>query len=261
MTIGDKLAIAGRDRTDAEVLIAHALKRDRSWIIAHAGDVLDDNTDLMIDSMMERRRRGEPVAYITGSKEFFGRSFIVKPSVLIPRPATELLVEQALEALDGEKIEKIREIDTDIVAWSEIKQSVSDVKHIIDIGTGSGCIAVTLACERPDLHIIATDISEDALAVARANAERHQVSDRIIFRCESACESLETIDEPFLIVSNPPYIPEGTILEREVRDFEPATALFAGADGTDVLIRIVGLARKQPQCSGFVMECMTSQVS
>lgn len=258
MTVRDALRDSGLDPADAQILLAAALGRDRSWILAHEGDDIDADAAARFAAFAERRRTGEPVAYILGEKEFYGRMFRVTRSTLIPRPATELLCEQVLRSLNGETIERIREIDTDIVAWSEQK-NMPDVRTAIDVGTGSGCIAITLACERPDLRIIATDISEEALAVARENAVRHGVADRIAFRQGSGLDPLADLTEPFLLVSNPPYIPAGTPLERDVEAFEPASALFAGGRGTDVLCPLVDAARSHPFCRGFIVECRVEQ--
>lgn len=261
MTVDDALSDSAIDSTDAEILLAAALKRDRSWLYAHGQDELDDQTMVAFAAMTERRRGGEPVAYILGQKEFYGRDFRVNQSTLVPRPATELLVEQVLNALKGEPVEPVREIDTDIVAWSELRPDASIVKTIVDIGTGSGCIAVTLACERSDLHVIATDIASEALAIAHDNAQRHNVADRIEFRSGKDLEPVADLNEPFLLVSNPPYIPEGVTLDRDVADFEPATALFAGPDGKDVLTPLIAAARNHPFCRGFFVECRKEQTS
>ncbi len=155
-------------------------------------------------SLIDRRTRREPVAYIRGVQEFWNRDFVVSPSVLIPRPETELIVEEALSCAFG---------------------------LAADIGTGSGCLAVTLAAEVPRARIVATDISADALRIARANAERHGVANRIDFR-ETRC--LDGVTGPFdLIVSNPPYVSavDYESLAPEVRDYEPSAALKAGVDG------------------------------
>ncbi len=207
-----------------------------------------------------RRKRGEPVAYILGEKEFYGRPFHVDPSVIIPRPATEGLVELALKALAGESVPDSTVIDTGIVAWHRQKESWKDLTLVADIGTGSGCIAVTLACERPDLRIIATDISDEALKIAKDNANTHGVADRIDFRPGSCLAPLQDIDEPYVIISNPPYIPDGTTLEKNVAAFEPHNALFGGTKGTDVLAKIIASATADPYCKGWMMECREEQI-
>ncbi|RME10565.1 MAG: peptide chain release factor N(5)-glutamine methyltransferase [Ardenticatenia bacterium] len=195
-------------RLDAEVLLADVLGVSRAGLIARLHDTLARDAFKAFQGRIARRERGEPVAYIVGRKAFYGRDFLVDARVLIPRPETELLVERALARL------------ADVPA-----------PRIADIGTGSGCIAVTLAAERPDAHLIATDISEGALAVARANAERHGVADRVDFRRGSL---LEPLDAPVhLIVANLPYVgtDEMEILAPDVATYEPHVALFAGPDG------------------------------
>jgi release factor glutamine methyltransferase len=261
MTIGETLAKTSVDKTDAEILLANALGKDRTWILAHENDALDAATHDRFTVMIERRKNGEPVAYIIGTKEFFGREFVVNPSTLIPRPATELLVEQAIHVLKKKPVDRAREIDTQIVAWSDIWGNIDDVQLVVDIGTGSGCIAVTLACELPNIRIIATDISDEVLKTAQSNAEQHGVSDRITFLKGNSFEPLADIAEPFLIVSNPPYIPDGQKLEHSVRAFEPSSALFAGYDGADIIRSIVEQAKAHPFCRGFVMECREEQVT
>jgi release factor glutamine methyltransferase len=167
------------------------------------------------DGLIDRRTRREPIAYITGVQEFWNRDFAVSPAVLIPRPETELIIEEALSLVFG---------------------------RVADIGTGSGCLAVTLAAEFPRAQVIATDISATALAVARANAERHAVAHRIEFR---ETRYLDDVPGAFdLIVSNPPYVTEAehASLAPEVLGFEPRTALASGADGLNDIRVVVDLA-------------------
>lgn len=200
------------------------------------------------------------MAYVIGRKDFYGRSFHVTRSTLIPRPATEELVRSALDLLSGKKTDAVRDIDTQIVAWSSVSPNVRNVRLAVDVGTGSGCIAVTLACERPDLRVIATDISGEALIIARQNAIAHGVADRITFKQGAGLQAAGTMTEPFLLVSNPPYIPQNISLDREVVDFEPSSALFAGEKGTDVLHPLIKEAMHHPLCKGFVVECREEQV-
>ena len=164
-----------------------------------------------------RRSRGEPVAYIVGEREFFGRLFRVSPAVLIPRPETELVIETALVhgGVDG--------------------LAAGTSPAVIDVGTGSGCLAVTLACEWPHAMFTATDTSRAALEVALGNAQRHGVAHRIRWREAPLCGAL--VDAADVIVANPPYVPESDrqSLSRDVRDYEPHEALFGGPDGLDVI--------------------------
>ncbi len=224
-----KLAAAGIDsaRRDAELLLCHAAGRDRAWLLAHIRDGFDEKRHGAFKTAIERRAKREPVQYITGKQEFWGLDFHVGPDVLIPRPETELIIETALEKLTDR----------------------SASLRIIDLCTGSGCIAVSLAKELSMAHLFATDASEKALAVARENAELHGVSRSIDFAEGDLFEPLELLDihgRVDMIVSNPPYVPSGDrpTLQPEVRDYEPAMALFAGPRGTEIHNRILDRAPK-----------------
>jgi release factor glutamine methyltransferase len=257
MQISYAIASSILERADAEVLMASLLKQERSWLFAHADEEVPTHLEKQWNEWTERRRGGEPVAYITGTKEFFGRPFHVTPATLIPRPATEELVEIALDIVKACGTHRfIREIDSGIAAFADVWGE--SAKIVADIGTGSGCIGVTIALESPDLRVIATDISPDALLVARENASalgaRH-----LEFRFGDGLEPLSDLTEPFLIVTNPPYIPKSILLEKDVADFEPHVALFAGIDGMDVLAKIIQAAHTHAHCIGFVMECRMEQ--
>lgn len=209
-------------RREAGSLLAYVLGRDRSFILTHAEDALGDEPAERFRECLERRAQGEPLQYITANQEFFGLDFEVTKDVLIPRPETEVLVETALKLF----------------------AEPADAPFICDVGTGSGCIAITLMQQLPQARAIAIDISPDALAVARRNAERHSVSERINFvlsDCFAALTLRESRASFELIVSNPPYVEEGAMadLQREVRDFEPRSALSAGADGLDIIRRLL----------------------
>lgn len=212
-------------RLDAEVLLSHVLKKDRAWLITHISDPLDNGTVKLFESVIARRTRREPLQYITGIQEFWGLEFIVTSDVLIPRPETELLVETALK----------------------IMQSTSRQATIIDLCTGSGCVAVSMAKEIGDARIFATDKSDRALAVARENARRHDVSDRIRFLegdLYGPLEELDLRDQVDIITANPPYIQSGDLpmLQPEVRDYEPKIALIAGPEGVEIQQRIIETA-------------------
>lgn len=191
---------------DALFLAMHVTGWDRAILHARDIDPSPAGFEAAYAAAIQRRTRREPIAYITGRQEFWNRDFAVSSAVLIPRPETELIIEIALSTVFA---------------------------TAADIGTGSGCLAITLAAECPRARLVATDISAPALEVARANARRHAVGDRIEFR---ETRYLEGVDSTFdLIVSNPPYVTDTEYAEvaPEVRDFEPRSALTAGADGLD----------------------------
>jgi release factor glutamine methyltransferase len=201
---------------DAEVLARKVLGWDRTRFITERNEPATSSFLLNFEHVVARRVRREPISYITGTREFWGIDFEVTPDVLIPRPETELIIEEALERI---------ETDSRPV--------------IIDVGTGSGCIAVVLAREVPGARVVATDVSSGALDVARRNAVRHGVADRVRFVETSFLDGID--DAANLIVSNPPYVPSVSApgLTPEVRDYEPGVALFAGEDGLESLRRVV----------------------
>lgn len=217
----DRLRAAGveDERRTASLLLCHALGVERTHLLARPSEELGGARFQTYLEMIDRRASGEPAQYITGHQEFFGLDFEVTRAVLIPRPETEFLVERVIEwAREG---------------WPP---EAGGGPLIVDAGTGSGCIAVALSAHIPAARIIATDISEAALEVARANAERHGVGPRVEFLQGDLLQPLSgrglegRVD---LIASNPPYIPDRDRrgLQREVRDWEPEGALFAGEDG------------------------------
>jgi release factor glutamine methyltransferase len=210
-------------RLEAGSLLGHALSRDRTYVITHGNDIVTGEQLERFRNLIARRATREPLQYIVGYQEFFKLRFEVTPDVLIPRPETELVVEAALELAD-------RELS----------------RSILDVGTGSGCIVISLLSELKNAHAIATDISSSALDIARRNAQRHNVSDRVTFIQADSLSQLNQSAAFSLIVSNPPYIPAGDIatLQREVREHEPLTALVSGADG---LNNIRALLRETPQ--------------
>jgi release factor glutamine methyltransferase len=204
---------SGSPRLDAELLAATALGMRRLDIYLQFDRPLDDEQLTAIRELVRRRGDGEPVAHITGEREFHGRAFTISPDVLIPRPETETLVELTLQRARDRHVDGVR---------------------IADIGTGSGCIAVTLAADLATATVAATDVSALALAVARTNVLRHHVAERVELVAGSWCEPLRDRDFD-IVVSNPPYIPTVEIagLDRDVREHEPALALDGGADGLD----------------------------
>ncbi len=201
-------------RDEARLLMAECLEVSLAWVMAHPGSKMPPDRRLCFLSWIARRASHEPVAYIVGHKEFFGLDLEVTPAVLIPRPETELLVERALSAAGRLAEQKGRSL---VVA---------------DLGTGSGAVAIALAARQPRLRIIAVDNSDAALAVARANAARHEVIDRIDFRLGDLLAGVpEKLD---LVVANLPYVPEAAMgwLMPDVRQYEPWQALDGGPDGT-----------------------------
>jgi len=204
-------------RREAGSLLSHVLAKDRTFLISHTNDELRDVDLRAFEEMVARRASGEPAQYITGVQDFYGRSFRVTPDVLIPRPETELLVDSALQVMDADA-------------------------RVCDVGTGSGCIAVTLLCERADARAVAVDISEAALRVALQNALALSVETRIVLRVSDCFAGLDPNADQFdLILSNPPYVSAAALpgLQREVRDHEPLVALSPGADGLSVIRRLL----------------------
>ena len=217
---GDELGRAGvpEARKEARSLLAHVLDLDWAVFITNPDKPLAESSLNRFQELVSRRSTGEPVQYITGVQDFYGRRFEVTRDVLIPRPETEGLVETALRLL-----------------------SVAAPIRICDVGTGSGCIAITVLCENPSVHAIGLDISAAALEVAKRNAIAHNVANRISF-IKSDCFDALTDDISFeLIVSNPPYVSAKVLpgLQREVRDHEPRVALTPGVDGLAVIKRLI----------------------
>ncbi|HKA32084.1 MAG TPA: peptide chain release factor N(5)-glutamine methyltransferase [Candidatus Binatia bacterium] len=227
-----RLAAAGIEsaRLDAEILFAETVHIERSGLLLNRDLTFDEATLARFCALIARRASGEPVSYIIGRREFWSLDFIVTPAVLTPRPETELLVETALKLL-----------------------AAMASPRILDLGTGSGAIAVALAKEIPNAEIFATDISEEALEIARANAQRHGVEDGIRFVRGDLFAPLAEVRFD-AIVSNPPYIKSDDIaaLPRDVRDFEPRIALDGGADGLDFYRRIAREAARHLTAGGFV---------
>jgi release factor glutamine methyltransferase len=205
-------------RLDTEILLAHARGCRRIELYTRFDDVLSERERSAMRDLVRRRAQSEPVAYLVGHREFFGLEFQVTPAVLIPRPDTETLV---VEILDLAK--------------------PLTAPRILDIGTGSGCIAIAAAVNQTTAQITATDASDAALTVARENAQKHQVLDRINFRSGDLFGPIEQEELFDIIVSNPPYIAdhEKETLQNDVRKYEPYEALFAGPSGFELLFRLI----------------------
>ena len=219
-----------RARLDAESLLLYLIQCDRAFLIAHSDEILNAEGAVRYYALIERRLAGEPIQYITGQTEFYGLPFRVDSSVLIPRPETEHLVEKVL-SLEGS----------------------FPLPRIVDVGTGSGAIAIALAHKLPSASITAIDLSAQALMVARANAEQNAVTNRICFLQGDllAPVARETFH---IVVSNPPYVAESdrASLAVEVRDHEPELALFAGTDGLAVYRKLIPQAHSVLVPSGFI---------
>jgi release factor glutamine methyltransferase len=206
------------DPRDVDLLLTDCLGRPQSWLLAHGTDEIAPDSAQRFSERMERRFAGEPIQYIRSRAEFYGREFTVDRRVLIPRPETELLVEAVL-------------------------QRAPKGGRVLDVGTGSGCIAITLKLERPDLRVYASDIFLDALDVARSNASALEAAVDFV-----SSDLLSGIRGPLdVVVSNPPYIPVPDLpsLQTEVRDHEPHIALGSGADGLDAIRRLIPSARER----------------
>jgi release factor glutamine methyltransferase len=220
---------------DAALLLRHVLG------ISHAAQLADSERELSpaqqaaFDALVQRRLANEPIQYITGEQEFYGLTLGVTPAVLIPRPETEILVEAVL---------------------MEVKRAgLQSAPRILDVGTGSGAIAIALAHHLPHAHVTAVDLSAAALEVAASNAARHGLADRIRFVASDLLDALPPGELPFdFIVSNPPYVPTADrgSLHPQVRDHEPAAALFAGTDGLDVYRRLIPQARAALRPNGIL---------
>jgi release factor glutamine methyltransferase len=228
----------GLDRLDAQLLLLHALGKhgtERAWLLAHDTDLLPDAAQQLLDAYLLRRRRGEPVAYITGHKEFYGLDLQVDARVLVPRPDTETLVDWALEVL--EVVEEIP-VGTDPIS-------------VIDLGTGSGAIALALKHTRSNMQVSAVDSSADALAVAQANAQRLQLD--IAFLQNWWLQGVQRVQQKFhAIVSNPPYI-AAQDPHLAALTYEPLGALTSGADGLDDIRTIIQQAPAHLHASGWLL--------
>ncbi len=228
LTITQALATARLDPVDARALLRHALGVSDAYLIAHSAQVLTDAQSELCAALIARRSAGEPVAYIVGAREFFSLEFKVTPAVLIPRPETELLVEFALERIASNRRQRV-----------------------LDLGTGSGCIAITIAKHRPHAQVVAVDRSSAALEIARENAARHAVANLELAVSDwFGALAGQRYD---LIVSNPPYVAAGDphLTQGDLR-FEPAAALAAGTDGLDGFRLIVASAPQYLSGGGWL---------
>ena len=241
-------------RMNAELLIMFTLDCDRAYVYAHPERELTSDETRRYDEALARRATGVPAQYITGHQEFWGLDLIVSPAVLIPRPETEHVVEVVLEIVSA-KPKQIQEQDQRPRAGAPAPHELS-LPHglrIADVGTGSGAIALALAKELPTAEIYATDISAEALEVARANAARLQLSSRIEFH---QTDLLDGVPGEFdFVVSNPPYVGESEeeSVQLEVRKFEPRKAVFAGPTGVEVIARLIPQAEAALKPEGWLI--------
>ncbi len=217
------------DRIEARVLLREVLNQNDAYLLAHGDDTLSAEQAQQYVALVVRRVAGEPVAYITGRREFYGREFAVNPSVLIPRPETELLVELALQRLPA-----------------------GASARVLDLGAGSGCIGITIAAERPQAQVTLVDASEDALEIARANAAQWAPSNTSVLH--SDWYSAVTAERYDVIVANPPYVAEGDAhLQQGDLRFEPRSALVSGVDGLNDLQRIIAQAPQHLRTGGWLL--------
>jgi release factor glutamine methyltransferase len=226
---------------NAELLLMFTLSCDRAYLFAHPERKLSNEERSHYESALAERSRGVPAQYITGHQEFWGMDLIVSPAVLIPRPETEHVVETVLEFFSPESRAQVR------------PQHI----RVVDVGTGSGCIALALAKELPQAEIHATDISRAALEIARANAARLQLELRVHFH---KTDLLQGLNGGFdVVASNPPYVGESEedTVQLEVRKFEPRTAVFAGPSGMDVIERLIPAAQAALHPGG----CLVMEIS
>jgi release factor glutamine methyltransferase len=234
-----RLNAAGVDQEllTAGLLLRHVMDVDRTYLLTRPEEHISEAAYLDYLTLVERRAAGEPVQYLTGHQEFYGLDFIVTPDVLIPRPETEFLIERVIKL---------------------VGESKQDSPVIVDVGTGSGCIAVTIAKQLPKARVIATDASPAALNIARKNAERLRVGDRIEFLEGDLLTPLAQIGLEGLVdilASNPPYVNEHgrQLLQREVIVWEPHAALFGGVDGLDFYRRLIAEGPHYLKRGGFVV--------
>jgi release factor glutamine methyltransferase len=230
-------AQVGSPRLNAELLLMFVLDCDRAYLFAHPERELTPLEESRYQEAIAQRASGVPAQYITGHQEFWGMDLIVSPAVLIPRPETEHIIEAVLDL------------------------SLAAAPRIVDVGTGSGCIALALAKELPQAEIHATDVSAAALEIARANAARHNLDNRIRFHQADLLQEFApgTLD---LVASNPPYVGESEEdqVQLEVRKFEPRNAVFAGPTGLEIIERLIPQARVNLKPGGFLIMEMSGTI-
>jgi release factor glutamine methyltransferase len=238
---------------NAELLLMFTLDCDRAYLYGHPERELSNEEESRYENALAQRSKGVPAQYITGHQEFWGLDLIVSPAVLIPRPETEHVIETVLACVGRARVERARVGRT--LPSASSGQALSDKSlHIADVGTGSGCIALALAKELSQAEVHATDISPAALEIARANAARHQLQNRIHFHEGDLLQGIEKNTFDF-VVSNPPYVGESEEdeVQLEVRKFEPRNAVFAGPTGLGVIERLIPQAREVLKPRGWLV--------
>ncbi|MCR5661387.1 MAG: peptide chain release factor N(5)-glutamine methyltransferase [bacterium] len=223
---------AENPRTEAEVLLAFLLQKNRAWLCAHDSDDLPDALSAEFEALCQRRAAGEPSAYITGLREFYGHDFAVGPGVLVPRSETELLVDE-------------------VVRLANIKPIVK----LLDLCTGSGCIAASCALELPELKVFAQDISPDALKYASVNIKNLGLSERVSLFSGDLFSEMPEGELFSVITANPPYIGrvQGVRPDASVDEYEPALALYGGNDGLEIIRRIASDANIYLEAEGYLL--------
>lgn len=246
-------------RLNAELLLMFTLGRDRAYLYGHPERELTHKEQARYEDVLAQRAKGIPAQYITGHQEFWGMDLIVSPAVLIPRPETEHVIERVLELTEvgvGRTFLSDKTGETPVApqSTSDMGTRASSPARIVDVGTGSACIALALAKELSDAEIYATEISPAALEVARTNAARHQLSERIHFHETDLLAGFEKNSFDF-IVSNPPYVGESEedSVQLDVRKFEPRQAVFAGPTGTEVIERLIPQAHEVLKPPGWLV--------
>lgn len=265
-------------RLDADILLAKAMGCERIGLYTRFTEPASDEVRAVYRDLVKRRAAGEPTAYLTGEKEFYSLSFKVTPDTLIPRPETEHLIIETLDIIKKQELKEESQeekSEAEDVSDSSSEDSVTDAEtgetyikfvpranplqnvtlNILDVGTGSGIIPITLAKQLPSCQFVAVDISQPALEVAKLNAQTHEVSNRIEFRYSDLFSAIKPEEKFDFILSNPPYIgeEERASLDASVRDFEPSVALFSGSKGTDLIEKIIAQAPDKLKPGGWLL--------
>jgi len=242
---------------DAQVLLAHVLDKPRAWVLAHPGTTLTPKQECALEKALQQLEDGVPLPYVLGKWEFFGLEFEVTPDVLIPRPETELLVERAVSWLRLAMKRQAMDIKSAAYPGRQAREADWGMLRVLDVGTGSGCIAIALTVNLPELRVEATDISPEAIDVAKRNAKNFCVSNRIEFLCCNLFPTAGTFDFRLstfnMIVANLPYIPTATLHGLPVYGREPTLALDGGADGLDIIRRLLVEAPRHLAPGGLIL--------